>query len=200
MQIEKKLILASGSPRRREMLSQLGLSFTVCPACGEEVLHTSVPAEAVKSLALQKAAEIAAKTEEPALVIGSDTVVACDGEILGKPRDEADAFRMLFKLQGRAHTVYTGVAVIDTEQQETLVLFEDHTAVQMYPMSEAQIRAYIATGEPMDKAGSYAIQGLCAPFIQGIQGDYHTVVGFPLARCYQELLGVGIDLFDWRTC
>ena len=191
---KRKLILASASPRRREILSNMGLNFQVHPACGEEKLETSDPVEAVKALALQKAREVADKTGEPALVIGSDTVVASGNKILGKPHDKEEAFRMLKELQGASHMVYTGVAVIDTVTGEPLAHFAEGTKVSMYPMTEAWIQDYIETGEPMDKAGAYAIQGGCMPYIRGIQGEYATVVGFPAARFYQELLKKGVDL------
>ena len=190
----RKIVLASASPRRKEILEQMGLKFTICPSCGEEVITCTDPEEVVKELSLQKAQEVTGKTAESALVIGSDTVVACDGEIMGKPVDEEDAFRMLKRLQGSTHMVYTGVAVIDTETGRTLVRFAEGTEVSMYPMTDAWIHAYIRTGEPMDKAGAYAIQGGCAPYIRGIHGEYSNVVGFPAARFYQELLKQGIDL------
>lgn len=191
---KRRLILASASPRRREILAGLGLSFQVQPACGEEKVKTEDPAEAVKELALQKAREVAERTEDPALVIGSDTVVASRGKILGKPRDKEEAFRMLKELQNASHMVYTGVAVVDTVTGEAVVHFAEGTRVSMYPMTEEWIWRYIETGEPMDKAGAYAIQGGCMPYIREIHGEYTTVVGFPAARFYQELLKKGIDL------
>lgn len=191
---KRKWILASASPRRREILAEMGLSFQVQPACGEEKLETEDPVEAVKTLALQKAREVAKETEEPALVIGSDTVVASRGKILGKPRDKEEAFRMLKELQNASHMVYTGVAVVDTVTGEIVVHFAEGTKVSMYPMTEKWIWQYIKTGEPMDKAGAYAIQGGCMPYIREIHGEYTTVVGFPAARFYQELLKKGMDL------
>ena len=188
------LILASASPRRKEILDQMGLTFEVIPSCGEEIITCTDPEEVVKELSLQKAREVAGKIMEPALVIGSDTVVACDGEIMGKPADEADAFRMLKRLQDSTHMVYTGVTVMDTETGQVLVNFAAGTEVSMYPMTEDWIWAYVKSGEPMDKAGSYAIQGGCAPYIRGIHGEYSNVVGFPAARFYQEMLKQGIDL------
>ncbi len=190
----RKLVLASASPRRKEILEQMGLTFEIIPSCGEEVITCTDPAEVVKELSLQKAREVAAKVTEPALVIGSDTVVAYDGEIMGKPADEADAFRMLKNLQNATHMVYTGVAVIDTATGEPLVHFAEGTEVSMYPMTDAWIWSYIHSFEPMDKAGAYAIQGGCAPYIKGIHGEYSNVVGFPAARFYQEVLKAGIDL------
>lgn len=190
----KKLILASASPRRKELLEQMGLTFSICPACGEEHSTCKEPEGVVKELALQKAMEVAGKTGEEALVIGSDTVVAFRGEIMGKPTDGEDAFRMLKELQGNSHMVYTGVAVVDAGTKEVLLNFVDGTEVSMYPMTDEWIREYIRTGEPMDKAGAYAIQGGCALWIRGIRGAYSTVVGFPSARFYQELRKIGIDL------
>lgn len=192
--MKKKLILASASPRRKELLEQMGLSFSICPACGEEESSFHEPEDMVKELALKKAREIAAQTEEDAFVIGSDTVVAFQGEILGKPVDEEDAFRMLKSLQGASHMVYTGVAVVDARTGDVLLNFVDGTKVSMYPMTEEWIHRYIETGEPMDKAGAYAIQGGCSLWIKGIEGAYSTVVGFPTARFYQELLKAGVDL------
>lgn len=194
----KKLILASASPRRKEILEGMGLAFSICPAQGEENSSRQEPKALVEELALQKAREVAERTEEEALVIGSDTVVAVRGEqgetIMGKPVDEADAFRMLKTLQGNTHTVYTGVALVDAQTGETLLNFVDKTEVSMYPMTDAWIWNYIHTKEPMDKAGAYAIQGGCALWIRGIRGEYATVVGFPAARFYQETRKIGIDL------
>ena len=170
--------------------------FTVSPCSGEEKLETEDPEEAVRTLALQKASEAAGRQTEAALVIGSDTVVAYDGRILGKPADEEEAAAMLRMLSGNTHMVYTGVAVIDAETKKTLVHFAEGTEVTMYPMTEQWIRSYVASGEPMDKAGAYAIQGGCMPFIREIRGEYTNVVGFPAARFYQELLRQGIDLLE----
>ncbi|MEH2958557.1 Maf family protein [Candidatus Merdisoma sp. JLR.KK006] len=192
--MKKKLILASASPRRKELLEQMGLVFRVCPACGEEESVHRDPEKMVLELALKKAREVAQKTKEDALIIGSDTVVAFQGEILGKPADEEDAIRMLKGLQGASHMVYTGVAVVDARTGKVLLNFADGTEVSMYPMTEEWIRRYVKTGEPMDKAGAYAIQGGCSLWIRGIRGAYSTVVGFPAARFYQEMLGIGIDL------
>ena len=192
--MRKKIILASASPRRKEILEQMGLSFAVIPARGEEHPVCTRPAEVVKELALKKAEAVAASLEEPALVIGSDTVVAYQEEILGKPRDEADAFRMLKLLQGAEHTVYTGVAAVDTQSGRTAVHFASETEVSRYPMPGEWIWEYIRGGEPMDKAGAYAIQGGCSVWVREIRGEYANVVGFPAARFYQELLKQGTDL------
>ena len=126
-----------------------------------------------------------------AIVLGADTVVASDGKILGKPKDTEDAARMLTMLQGRGHEVYTGVTILYEEDCEKEALtFHEKTTVHFYPMTEEQIREYVATGDPMDKAGAYGIQGFCARYIRGIEGDYNNVVGLPAGRVYQELHGL----------
>lgn len=202
-----KIILASASPRRRELLTQMDLTFEVMPSKGEEVITKQCPSEVVMELAEQKAGEIArqfadgAEDEQKAdtvkdgrgiLVIGADTVVVKDGQILGKPKDEADAVRMLSMLQGTIHQVYTGVCLIKKSGgQEICHSFYEATDVEFYPMSEEEIRNYVATKEPMDKAGAYGIQGKCAVYIRGIQGDYNNVVGLPIARLYHELDKIG---------
>lgn len=178
-------ILASKSPRRRELLAQIGISFIVRESRCEEKLIGESAEEIVKGLALQKAEAVAEEAEEGRVILGADTVVVLDGKILGKPRDEADAFRMLLALQGREHKVYTGVALFRKGGGEK-ISFAEETTVSVWPMSEEEIRAYIATGEPMDKAGAYGIQGRFAAFIRKIDGDYTNVVGLPLGRVYQE--------------
>jgi septum formation protein len=187
-----KVILASKSPRRREILEQMGFSFEIIPAIGEEIIQDTDPAKVVESLSAQKASEVAercAESVESLLIIGSDTVVAKDGAILGKPKDEADAARMLRGLAGREHSVFTGVTLIYIEpgKEKTVKTFSEETKVSFYPMSEEEIQAYIASGEPMDKAGAYGIQGKAFVYIRGIEGDYYNVVGLPAARIYQEL-------------
>lgn len=184
-----KFILASASPRRRELLEQVGAEFEVIPAQGEERLTSNRPQDAVLELSAQKAREVADRLqEEDALVLGADTVVAFGGSILGKPRDEADAARMLSLLSGNTHSVYTGVTVIVLQAGERKEYsFYEETKVTMYPMTEQQISSYIRTGEPMDKAGAYGIQGKGALFVEKIQGDYNNVVGLPVAKIYQTL-------------
>ena len=180
------IVLASGSPRRKELLAKTGLKFSV------------VPAETVEKLSLDKASAVAdllQAEKEPQLIIGADTVVACDGEILGKPSDREDAFRMLWKLQGQTHQVYTGVTLLlkkkHTWQAHT---FSEKTDVQFYPVSREELLAYIETGEPMDKAGSYGIQGGFGIYVKGICGDYNNVVGLPVGRLVYELKKLGIDI------
>ena len=203
-----QIILASASPRRKALLEQIGMEFEICPAKGEEVITESRPDAVVSELSRQKAEEVAAgvltyneqhpdlATPQDILVIGADTVVAYGDEILGKPKDEADAGRMLTMLQGNTHSVYTGITLvfIDKSGRTGEYCFFEKTDVTMYPMDEDEINRYIATGEPMDKAGSYGIQGRCAIYIKQIEGDYNNVVGLPVARLYQELRRVGYDL------
>lgn len=188
-----KIILASASPRRKELLSQIGLSFEVITGDVEEITTSTLPREMVEELSHMKALDVFRKLpkadREGKIVIGADTVVSCDGHVLGKPKDKQHAFEMLSLLQGRAHYVYTGVTLIKAgEEAETeYVTFHEATAVHVYPMREEEIWKYIESGEPMDKAGSYGIQGRFAAFIKGIEGDYFNVVGLPVGRVYQEL-------------
>ena len=189
----KNVILASASPRRRELLKQAGFEFEVIESQADENVAVKEPERLVEELARRKALAVAETLEGEALVIGADTVVAADGEILGKPKDEEDAFRMLSGLQGRTHQVYTGVALVKKQTGKTEVSsFFEQTDVTMYPMGEEEIRGYIATSEPKDKAGAYGIQGRAAIFVKEIRGDYNNVVGLPIGRLYQELK-------DWMT-
>lgn len=183
----KRLILASASPRRRELLAQIGLEFTVIPSHAEEVITKQIPSEVVEELSAQKARDIAASVEE-GIIIGADTVVCQDGKIMGKPRDRADARRMLRQIQGGSHSVFTGVAVLVKERgSEVCTTFSKETRVQVSPMTEQETEKYLDTGEPMDKAGAYGIQGRFAAWIEGIEGDYNNVVGLPVAALYQVL-------------
>ncbi|EJL43844.1 MULTISPECIES: Maf family protein [Brevibacillus] len=187
------LILASSSPRRRELLQALGIPFTVMTSDVDETTAPGLsPAQVVEELSLRKAKEVAARLTE-GVVLGSDTIVVLDGHILGKPADEADAFRMLSMLQGREHTVYSGVALIDAASGRSEVA-HSHTDVKIRPLSEAEIKSYIATKEPMDKAGSYAIQGIGATIVEGITGDYFTVVGLPLCLTSKLLARFGMPI------
>ena len=193
-----RFVLASGSPRRRELLEQVGLTFEISSAHGEEVITKTLPAEIVEELSRQKADEVAdryAQTykNDTCVIIGADTIVAFGNEIMGKPHDNADAVRMLTQLAGNTHQVYTGVTLVIFENggRRTLTFYEK-TDVEMYPMTAGQVQAYVATGEPSDKAGAYAIQGRCAAYIKGINGEYNNVVGLPVARLMQELLALGL--------
>lgn len=182
-----KIILASASPRRRELLEKLHRDFQILPSKGEEIITQTEPELVVKELSRQKAKEIARIQTEDCIVIGADTVVAKDGQIMGKPQTEDQAFEMLQKISGTTHEVYTGVTLIRTGSEEKTICFAEKTSVEVYPMSAEEIRAYIATKDPMDKAGAYGIQGDFAIHIKGICGDYYNVVGLPIGRVYEEL-------------
>ena len=195
--MNKKIILASASPRRRELLTQIGLNFEVVVSETEEKITSTEPARVVEELSAQKAEAVWNSTQlqetSDKIVIGADTVVACEGRILGKPKDTEDAVQMLTMLQDRAHEVYTGVTVVyEGNGEKKTLTFHEKTTVHFYPMTEAQIREYVATGDPSDKAGSYGIQGICARYIRGIEGDYNNVVGLPAGRVYQELHKLGL--------
>ncbi len=193
----QNIILASASPRRKELLSQIGISFSVQVSSVEEVITKTAPEEIVMELSAQKAADVKAHADTGSIVIGADTIVAYSGkegtQILGKPGSREDAFRMLKLLQGKTHQVYTGVTICEENKSHT---FYEKTQVQVYPMTEAQIQDYIETGEPMDKAGAYGIQGRFAAYVKGIEGDYNNVVGLPVGRLYQELCKLKKDKED----
>lgn len=206
-----QIILASASPRRKELLRQIGAEFKVHPSEAEEIITKNMPHEAVVELAQQKADSIKKfyeaggfststgrqmiEGELPLLVIGADTIVAVNGRILGKPKDRADAERMIGLLAGHTHQVYTGVSVwIFSAAGWQELHFYEKTDVTMYPMSEEEKERYLNTPEPYDKAGAYGIQGKCAAYIEKICGDYNNVVGLPVARLYQELKGHGVDI------
>lgn len=192
---KKKMILASSSPRRQEMLRNLGLDFQIHPSGADETVDDGLkPSEVVELLAVRKAADVATQYTE-GLVIGSDTIVVLDGEVLGKPADEQDAFRMLSALQGKKHSVYSGLAVLDVAAGHQRVGHVE-TKVSMRTLTEQEIRAYIATKEPMDKAGAYAIQGIGSLFITGIEGDYFSVVGLPIRLLAEYLDGFGRNVLD----
>ncbi len=184
--IANRIILASASPRRRQLMEQAGFVFEVLTSSGEEEITSTDPGKAVMELSKQKALDVEKRIHGKASIIGADTVVACDGQILGKPADEEDALRMLHMLCGRIHQVYTGVTIIehaDADRMETS--FFEKTDVEMYPVSDAQLLRYIAGGECMDKAGAYGIQGQAGVFVKAIYGDYYTVVGLPIARIWR---------------
>ena len=207
-----QMILASASPRRKELLEQIGAEFVICPAKGEEVITETDPSAVVMELSRQKAEEVAyggliyneqhadLATPQDILVIGADTVVAYENQILGKPKDEEDARRMLTMLSGKTHSVYTGVTFvfIDKEGRTGEHCFFEKTDVCMYPLKEEEIDRYIQSGDPMDKAGSYGIQGRFAIHIKEIRGDYNNVVGLPVARLYQELQKLGVSIWEYR--
>lgn len=179
-----EIILASASPRRRELLTTAGIDFVVKVADVDEVIDEALtPDGVVMSLASQKAGAVAAKNPE-SVVIGADTVVVLDGKILGKPKSEENAVELLTMLSGKTHTVYTGVALIKGEKVKT---FCEATQVEFYDLTKEEIEAYVATKEPMDKAGAYGIQGKGCVLIRKINGDYFNVVGLPVSAVYREL-------------
>lgn len=191
------IILASASPRRKELLEQIGIEFEIKTSQMEEEYFSTEPEEIVKELSLMKALDVAQGNEEDyiegdCIVIGADTIVVLDDMILGKPADEAEAFEMIQSLQGRSHMVYTGVAIIRCEEgvdaEDGGIGFDfqvtNHaigTKVNVLPMTEREIRTYVATGEPMDKAGAYGIQGRFGAYVEGIEGDYFNVMGLPIS-------------------
>lgn len=189
-------ILASGSPRRKEILEQCGIPFAVVKSDVEEVITKTEPGEVVQELSLLKAQDVADKVKkEKCVIIGADTIVAHGSKILGKPADEEDAFQMIQSIQGKAHSVYTGVAlIIKNGKEQTKLTFFEETKVEIESMTDEEIKEYVKGGEPMDKAGSYAIQGEFAIYVKGIEGDYYNVVGLPIARIRKELKKVQIDL------
>lgn len=232
----KKIILASASPRRRELLAQIGFEFTVVPSDVEENPVSTLPQDMVIELSKEKARDVWEKimwtdrndkkddmsvsagdsdvtslvstadhreendveSEEnqpsDSLVLSADTVVSIDGEILGKPKDEEDAARMLELLSGKEHQVYTGVTMIwlDEEEKRREYSFYVCTGVVMYRMSRAEILRYVRSGEPMDKAGAYGVQGAAAAYIKSLRGEYSNVVGLPVGRLYQEMKAWGL--------
>lgn len=187
------IILASASPRRRELLDQVGIAYQVIPSKKEEVITCTKPWEIVMQLAKQKAEDVAGQVKRVGtIVLGADTVVSLEGEVMGKPADEAQAFAMLSKLQGKVHQVYTGVSFTVMKEDGTLHshVFYEETEVYVSSMTEEEILRYVKTKEPLDKAGSYGIQGSFAAFIEKINGDYNNVVGLPIGRVYRELKNI----------
>ncbi len=202
-EMDIRIILASASPRRQELLRQVGLAPEVIPSHVDESGVGGTPEQMVMELSRRKAEDVAAGIRQkeqspeacametppenaPFAVIGADTVVAADGRILGKPKSKEEAAAMIRLLAGRTHHVYTGVTMVFFPSGEQIT-FAEGTEVEVYPMTEEQIRRYVATGEPMDKAGAYGIQGYFAAYVKGIRGDYNNVVGLPVARVCQEL-------------
>lgn len=178
------LVLASNSPRRKEILELLDLDFKIIPAKTEAQISKNIPIEnGVEQVAYLKAKEVF-ENNKGDTVIGSDTVVCLENEILGKPEDEQDAFNMLKKLSGKTHRVITGVAIISDKKTK---VFSEKALVTFSELSDDEIKAYIKTNEPNDKAGSYAIQGKGAKFIKKLDGDFYTVMGLPCQRLYEEL-------------
>lgn len=194
-----QIILASVSPRRKELLEQLGLDFSIRPALEEEIPQGDTPGEIVSHLSKNKAIEVAKSLAEKmqgseinpqvSLVIGADTLVVLEDEILGKPKDKTQAFEMLSRLSGKQHSVYTGVAfiLVKDNHYHTVDSFFEETLVTVYQMDQQEILDYIETGDPMDKAGAYGIQGIFARYIKEITGEYCNVVGLPIGHLWQRL-------------
>lgn len=195
------LVLASASPRRRELLTQAGYPFEVRASDVDEGDGGAFrhPAAFARAAATLKAESVAADLER-GVVVGADTIVVLDEHILGKPKDEEDAARMLSLLSGRTHQVITGLCVLQVAANANVSMAEDHvvTEVHVRPITRAEIEAYIATGEPMDKAGAYGIQGRAAVFISGVMGDYFNVVGLPLFTLSGMLSDLGLEPFAPR--
>lgn len=197
-----QIILASESPRRKEIMETMGIRYKVMPANVEEVVEETVPEEMVQALARLKTAAIMDRPElqmeeyKDVIIIGADTMVFYKEHALGKPKTEADALRMLSMLSDDIHEVITGVSIIIRNKYgfEEYISFSVCTKVVVMPLTTEQIKDYIATGEPMDKAGAYAIQGKFGIYIREIDGDYYNIVGFPIAKIYATLLQKGIDI------
>ena len=182
---KKSIILASGSPRRKELLLQIGIVPEIIVSHVEEKITSDVPAEVVMSLAEQKAVDVAKNMPEGKVILGSDTVVAADGKILGKPKSHEEAYEMIRSLVGRSHQVYTGVCIVKKGAADGKDTVE--TDVQVSGMTEAEIREYADSEEPMDKAGAYAVQGFFARYIEGLRGSYANVMGLPVHLVYRKL-------------
>ncbi|MDF2541769.1 MAG: hypothetical protein K0S47_1487 [Herbinix sp.] len=200
------IILASESPRRKEIMETMGITFDVMGSNLPEIVTETEPAKIVESLAEMKTRHIGqrlkemnaslSEQQEDIIVIGADTMVFAKGQVLGKPKDKEDAIRMIQMLSDSSHDVFTGVAVLVRKEgkEDQILRFSVDTKVVVFPLTIEQIIHYVGTGEPMDKAGAYAIQGQFGIYIKEIVGDYYNIVGLPISRIYQELLSIGIDL------
>lgn len=184
----KEFVLASASPRRKELLAQIGIKFRTCTSKKQEEILRNNPEEIVKDLSYTKARDVFERGNRDAIVIGADTIVVYDDKVLGKPKSEEEAFEMIKMLQGNVHRVYTGMNIIWTDNGNTHISSSvAMTEVELYYMSEEEIRTYVSTKEPYDKAGGYAIQGYFARYVKKIKGDYNNVVGLPVGKLYQIL-------------
>lgn len=186
------LILASASPRRKELLQRMGLEFTVCLAQHDETMDPQKdPAQEVQRVSLLKAEAVRALCRKEDVIIAADTVVVCEGLVMGKPASQEEAVSMLSRLSGREHQVITGLSVLQGERVETVSVT---TTLRFRSLREEEIRAYVATGEPMDKAGAYGIQGKASVFVEGLYGDYYNVMGLPVCTLTTILRSFGIKL------
>lgn len=186
-----KIVLASSSPRRIELLRNLNLQFDVVPSNFEENINLSNPVELVKNFAYNKALDVESRVQKDSLIIAADTIVYKDGEVLGKPKDEIDAYRMLKLLSGQKHEVYTGLSLIYNGK-----VINDYECTYVYfkNLSDEEIKYYINTKEPFDKAGAYAIQGYGSIFVEKIEGCYFNVVGLPISKLYDNIKRMGINI------
>lgn len=199
-----RIILASESPRRREIMDQMGICYEVIPSHVKEDVKDDIPSKMVEALASLKARDVADRLKnEPnnTIIIGADTIVFHRGQVLGKPKDRDDAIRMLKSLSNDVHEVYTGVSIIirknnykDIKANDENIVFSVSTKVVVQPLTIDEIEDYVDSGEPFDKAGAYAIQGGFGIYIKEIHGDYYNIVGFPIAQIYEKLKAVGINL------
>jgi len=186
------IILASSSPRRRELMERMGLDIVIRTAPTDETMRPDGdPYDEVADVSRRKALAARPLCSDDDIIVAADTIVVCDGLVMGKPRDVEDAVRMLRLLSGREHQVMTGVTVRCGDRAETKTVV---TGVRFRPLSDREIRAYVATGEPMDKAGAYAAQGLAALFIEGLDGDFYNVMGLPVCTLAVMLRGYGVQL------
>lgn len=181
-----KILLASKSPRRKELLSRLGVEFDCVEANTEEKIDSSLPLASAIELVAEEKAAVVSKQYPDQIVIGADTIVALNGVIYGKPKDEADAIRMLQELSGIEHDVITGVCIMNQHQCMT---FHSHEKVKFYPLTKSEIEFYVATKEPLDKAGAYGIQGQGAMFVEWIHGDFFSIMGLPVALLARKFKG-----------
>ncbi len=190
-----RLVLASSSPRRRAILSNLRLRFDVRASKSELDWLGEEPSEFSVKSALHKARDVRSEVElADAIIIGADTIVVVDGKVIGKPKDKNDALDMLLMLSGRTHSVITGLALLSADREETAFV---ETKVHFRKASKRALKRYVASCEPLDKAGGYAIQGLAAPLIDHIDGDYYNVVGLPVAKLFEMLEDFGFELYSW---
>ena len=186
------IILASASPRRQELLQRMGLDFIIRTAPHDETMNLfSTPSDEVARVSRLKAQAVYPLCHEDDIIVAADTIVVCDGRIMGKPRSENDAFSMLRRLSGREHHVMTGLTVAQGDNTETVTVT---TTLRFRPLSDTEIRNYIATGEPMDKAGAYGIQGIASMFVVGLDGDYYNVMGLPVCTLTLMLRKHGVKL------
>jgi septum formation protein len=194
-----RIILASASPRRSDLLTQMGLKFEVIPSDQEEkVVDDLPPHRLVVELALKKVESVAKRVQGCALIVGADTIVVKGDKVLGKPKDEDEAFRMLMELQGQVHEVITGLAVMEVPARKCVTAYEK-TVVEMASLTRQEVEGYIRTGEPMDKAGAYGIQGLGGMLIKRIEGCYYNVVGLPIHRLWMILKEFGVEVFTGQA-